>query len=189
MKRDGRLVQTSDGPAVVFERTFEHPIDRVWSALTEPEEIRQWFVRTDIEPRVGGRIVEHHDHVGVSMAGEVTRFEPPRVFEHTWWADETAGTIMGKILWELFPTDEGGTRLVMTNLVLHPAGINGAMAGWHICLDILADVLGGGDPAAHAPPQGALADGRLQETAAAKGHWARREALEGAYAKDIARMA
>lgn len=34
--RDGRLV-------LRFERNFSHPVERVWAAITEPDELKQWF--------------------------------------------------------------------------------------------------------------------------------------------------
>ncbi len=31
-------------PTIRIEREFAHPIDRVWRAVTQPEELERWFV-------------------------------------------------------------------------------------------------------------------------------------------------
>jgi uncharacterized protein YndB with AHSA1/START domain len=89
MTERGTARKTPDGYEVIFERYILHPSERVWAMLTGPENIETWFcARVDIDHRLGGRMVEHHDHVGVDVHGEVTRWEPPRVFEHSWWFGE-----------------------------------------------------------------------------------------------------
>src|SRR5262245_11901908 len=172
------------GYEVIFERHIPHPPERVWAMLTEPKNIETWFcARVDIDRRLGGKMVEHHDHVGVDVHGEVTRWQPPRVFEHSWWfgsAEEAAGN---RVLWELFP-EEPGTRLVLTHrrLGLDEGGISGA----HVGLDVLCAVLDGADPERHAAPEGIFRDGEFVQTCAGRGFWANREKLEQAYRLDFA---
>lgn len=180
----GEMQQIEDGYEATFERVLDQPPEKVWKALTDPEEIETWFVRTELEPRVGGRYVEHHEHVGMSMEGEVTRWDPPHAFGHTWWADPDGGYQEASILWEI--TAEGsGSRLVMTHRFKDIEGADGIMAGWHICIDVLEAVLDGQAPEDHAPPQGEFAHGTFTPTAPGKGHWTKREALEETYAEKI----
>ncbi|MEQ8925064.1 MAG: SRPBCC domain-containing protein, partial [Fulvivirga sp.] len=35
------------------EREFNHPIDRVWKAITEASEISKWFIHADFKAEVG----------------------------------------------------------------------------------------------------------------------------------------
>ena len=42
--------------AVRFERRYDATPDEVWAALTEPEQVRNWFAEMTIEPRAGGRV-------------------------------------------------------------------------------------------------------------------------------------
>lgn len=172
--------KTNEGYAATYERILEHPPEKVWLALTDPSHIKDWFVRTELEPRAGGRYVEHHDHVGLSMEGQVTRFEPPRAFEHTWWGVTPEGEPDPRILWEIHP-DKQGSRLVVTYLFPSLDGAHEALAGWEICIDILAAILDGDDPDAHGPPQGTFANGEFTQRAPGKGLWKRREALEAEY--------
>jgi len=180
--------KTDDGYEATYERLLKHPPAKVWRAITDPERVKDWFVRTELEPRVGGRYVEHHDHVGVSMEGTITRFDPPRAFEHTWWGQTPAGERDPRILWEIHPHGEG-SRLVMTYRFPSLDGAHMAMAGWHICIDVLVAVLDGENPAAHLPPQGSFADGKFTVQIPGEGLWSRREALEAEYADNVAAQA
>ena len=37
-------LETVDGrPTLRFERTIDHPVERVWRAVSEPAELAQWF--------------------------------------------------------------------------------------------------------------------------------------------------
>ena len=51
---DGTL-ETIDGrPALRFERTLAHSVERVWRAISEPAELERWFpAAADWTPAVG----------------------------------------------------------------------------------------------------------------------------------------
>ena len=55
---DGTLVRDGERYAVRFERHLRHPIDKVWRAISEPEELRQWFPDggVEIDLTVGGKV-------------------------------------------------------------------------------------------------------------------------------------
>jgi hypothetical protein len=64
---NGRL-ETIDGNAVLrFERRLDHSVERVWRAITEPEELRNWFPP------------------GADL--QVTESDPPRVLAGSWFGD------------------------------------------------------------------------------------------------------
>ena len=72
-----------------FERDLNHPIDRVWAAITEPHEIEAWLARAEIDLREGGRVRlewlntdengQRYEHAVAT--GTVARLEPPRLIE------------------------------------------------------------------------------------------------------------
>ena len=39
----GSYVTIDDTPTLSFERRLSHPVDRVWEAITEPDELQHWF--------------------------------------------------------------------------------------------------------------------------------------------------
>ena len=40
---DSQQVTLEDGPRLRLERRFEHSIERVWKAITDPDQLRHWF--------------------------------------------------------------------------------------------------------------------------------------------------
>ncbi|MGH3693962.1 MAG: SRPBCC domain-containing protein [Pseudonocardiaceae bacterium] len=54
----GTYLEHDGRPAVRFQRTYPHPIERVWAAVTEPDELSHWFpCAVQIEPRRATRLV------------------------------------------------------------------------------------------------------------------------------------
>jgi uncharacterized protein YndB with AHSA1/START domain len=70
---------------------IDAPIERVWHALTTPEEIRRWFfgVETESEWRAGSSIVHRGEYQGrpYEDKGEIVEIEPPTLLVHTHWSD------------------------------------------------------------------------------------------------------
>jgi uncharacterized protein YndB with AHSA1/START domain len=144
-----------------YERRLDHPIDRVWSALTEPDQLSLWLAAADeLELVEGGRIAlrwlnvpdspqEWEQEHGIELGdadpaepaiGTITELDPPRVIEYD--TDK-----MGRMRWELRPEGDGCV-LTFTNTVELPEEFPAAqtLAGWHIHLDHLVDALAGRPP-------------------------------------------
>ena len=124
-------LETVDGrPALRFERRFDHPVERVWRAITEPAELERWFVApVDWKPEAG----EVFESMG--EAGTITELDPPRLIAYTWG---------GELLrFELRP-DAGGCTLVFTHVFDDRALGAQHAAGWEIYLDRLDAHLAGG---------------------------------------------
>lgn len=145
--REGRVIQVDGRTALRFERRYRSSIERVWRAVTSPEEMRRWFPSEVIGERTAGAALRFDDEShrqeaidageptradGPEFTGRVIAFDPPHVFSFTW------GSELLRI--ELFP-DGDGTRLVFTQVLSHPsiAARNGA--GWHVCLGELDAIL------------------------------------------------
>jgi len=153
---EGTAQLTDDGGYLLrFERHFDHPIDKVWSAITDPSELTKWIAGDDavVELRVGGR-VHFAGHGGIEAT--VLALEPPHIFEYGWKTSEWDG---GPIRWEL--SEEGsGTKLTFTHRFPQPDmdeqialmkkmgfgpdmydPIPRTLAGWHSLIDDLGRVL------------------------------------------------
>jgi uncharacterized protein YndB with AHSA1/START domain len=76
---DGTL-ETIDGrPALRFERRLAHSVERVWRAITEPDELEAWFVaRPEWKPEVG------ETFNAMEQDGEITEVEPPSLLAWNW---------------------------------------------------------------------------------------------------------
>jgi uncharacterized protein YndB with AHSA1/START domain len=111
---DGTL-QTIDGrPALRFERRLEHPTERVWRALTDPDELAQWFPSD--EPL------------------EVQESEPPRLLAVVWYGDA--------LRFELRP-DGDGCVLVFTHAFADRETAARTAAGWDRCFARLEALFAG----------------------------------------------
>jgi uncharacterized protein YndB with AHSA1/START domain len=122
---------------LVLARELRHSPERVWQALTDPAQLREWApFDADRSLSTAGRTVTLTT-VGAPapMASEarVTRADAPRVLEYNWGAQD--------IRWELEAVG-GGTRLTLWHNIDRRFISMGA-AGWHVCFDVLDHLLSG----------------------------------------------
>ncbi len=138
---DGVLATEGGRQVVRFQRHLAHPIERVWAALTEPDELLGWWGEAEIELVEGGRFTMrwlNADDNGdrVVMHATITRLQPPHLLE-------TEGAPHGVLRWELRP-DAGGTVLTFSSTLDLPEEYRtSVLAGWHYHLDALAETLDG----------------------------------------------
>ncbi len=134
--RGARVQKDGDNWTLILARDLRHSPEKVWEALTDPEQLREWapFDASGNLGQVGAVKL-----TTVGMPGEqitesrVTRADAPKVLEYTWWGKD--------LRWEL-EEQGGGTRLTLWhNLDRHYIAM--VAAGWHICLDVLDRLLGG----------------------------------------------
>ncbi|MGW7237935.1 SRPBCC family protein [Streptomyces sp. NPDC054804] len=139
----GTYVTLDDGrPAVRFTRTYDHPAERVWWFVTDPDESAHWFPsRLDIEPRDGGTVRFSGDPRQANATGTVLAADQPRHLSFTWGGDE--------LRFDLEALDEKRTRFTLTQVLAeeNAAARNGA--GWEVCL-LALDALARGE--GHAGP-------------------------------------
>ncbi|KOV63925.1 SRPBCC family protein [Streptomyces sp. MMG1121] len=126
----GTYLTLDDGrPAVRFTRTYDHPIDRVWRFVTDPDELEQWFpFRAEMELRPGGT-VRFTGPDTPEFTGRMLALAPPRHLSFEW-----GGSVLR---FDLEALDDQRTRFTLTD-VLSEADIaarNGA--GWEVCLAAL----------------------------------------------------
>jgi uncharacterized protein YndB with AHSA1/START domain len=130
--RDAHVTaQNGDNWTFVITRTLKHSPERVWRALTEPEQLRAWApFDADADMSTTGAVVQLITVGAPSLhvtATVVTRAEPPNVLEYQWGGRD--------MRWVLEPVAEG-TRLTLWANIDRRYIAMGA-AGWHVCLDVL----------------------------------------------------
>ena len=123
---------------------WPHPPEKVWRALTEPEHLAAWFP-SDIEGdrEVGAKLrFVFRNGEGPPSDGEMLVYDPPTTLEFRWER--------GILRFDLRPEGEGCVlTFVDTFDELGKASRDGA--GWHACLDVLADHLAGRATPRHQP--------------------------------------
>lgn len=139
---DGTIETREDGRRVLrYERHLPHPPQRVWRALTEPEELVGWLAEAELDNLEGGTIrlrwlnTDPNGNHAI-MRGTTTRLPPPQLLE-------IDSDIHGRLRWELRPA-RSGTALTLTITIDAADGqVELAAAGWHTHLEHLADSLNG----------------------------------------------
>lgn len=121
---------------LVLVRELRQPPARVWEALTDPAQLREW-APFDADRNLAATGPAKLSTFGTPMVSEstVTRAEAPNLLEYDWGG--------GPMRWELQPSGKG-TRLTLWTTIGRGFIAWGA-AGWHICFDVL-DRLLAGDP-------------------------------------------
>jgi uncharacterized protein YndB with AHSA1/START domain len=115
---------------LILVRQLRHSPEKVWQALTDPAQLREWapFV---VDSNLDTTGVVNLTWVANPKPFEikVTRAEAPRLLEY---AD---------MRWELEPSD-GGTRLTLWHSIDRRYIVWGT-AGWHVAFDVLDRLLSG----------------------------------------------
>lgn len=128
-----------DDWTLVVVKKLRHAPEKVWQALTDPEELKEW-APYDADQSLGtaGATVKittvgaPAEHISET---KVIRAEAPNVLEFDWGG--------GRIRWEL-QAEGQGTKLTLWHNINRNFISMGA-AGWHLCLDVL-DLKLDGDP-------------------------------------------
>jgi len=107
--------KTEIAEAIIVERTFDAPVMRVWKALTDVSEMRQWyFDLKDFKPEVGFEFefVVEHEGTTYHHLCRVTEVIPQKKIAYTWRYHGHEGDSL--VTFELFPEGEK-TRLKLTH--------------------------------------------------------------------------
>lgn len=100
---------------LVIERTFNAPVERVWRAITDKDQMKQWyFDLADFKPEVGFefRFEGNNEERCYLHLCRVTEVVPGRKLTYSWRYDGYEGNSF--VTFELFPEGEK-TRLRLTH--------------------------------------------------------------------------
>jgi len=124
VKKDG------DKWTLILVRELRHSPEKVWQALTDPAQLREW-APFEVDGSLGtvGTVKFTWTGAPTPIETRVTRADAPKVLEY------------GDARWELEAID-GGTRLTLWHSIDRRFISMGA-AGWHISLDVLDRFLSG----------------------------------------------
>ena len=132
-----RIQKDAETWTLVLVRDLSHPPTKVWTAITEPEHLREW-APFDSDRSLGAVGAVKLSTVGAPTPlvseTQVKRADAPKALEYSWGG--------GDIRWELEPLAGGGTRLTLWHNINRNYISMGA-AGWHVCFDVLERLLAG----------------------------------------------
>lgn len=97
---------------LTYEETYNVPLEKVWEALTNKDQMKQWYFDIpDFELKEGG-VFNFFEPGGQNLFHHqctIKEINPFKKFVHTWtYPEKSKGST--EISWELFP--EGDTTLV-----------------------------------------------------------------------------
>jgi uncharacterized protein YndB with AHSA1/START domain len=125
-----QVVKQGEKWTLILVRDLRHTPEKVWQALTDPVQLREWA------PFVSDGSLAAQGTVNLTWVGrpapvetKVTRAEAPRMLEY------------GDMRWEL-EASGGGTRLTLWHKIDRRFIAWGA-AGWQISFDVLERLLAG----------------------------------------------
>ncbi len=122
---------------LVLVRDLPHPPAKVWKALTDPGQLREW-APFDSDRDLGAVGTAKLTTVGAPTPhvteSQVKRADAPRLLEFNWGGQD--------IRWQLEPLGASGTRLTLWHNIDRRYIAMGA-AGWHLCIEVLERSLSG----------------------------------------------
>jgi uncharacterized protein YndB with AHSA1/START domain len=132
---NGELEQAGDRWRLRFTRNLGHSPQKVWEAITQPEQLRTWFPQEIVgDWKTGARLQFKSSDAEANFDGEVLAVQPPKLLEFKWGTDV--------LRFEITPSGSGSTLTLLDTFdELGKAARDGA--GWHVCLDALERNLDG----------------------------------------------
>lgn len=130
------VIQKSDtGYIAQFERQLGHSVEKVWSMLTDNEQLAKWFSELRVDDLREGGTIRFDMQDGSFEEMKITALEVNAILEYTWAED--------RVRFELTVEPEG-CKLVLKELISQMTSHTPRdLAGWHVCLDVIEALLDG----------------------------------------------
>lgn len=135
----GQVLRDEHGMRLEFVRTYDDPVEDVWSALTEPDRVARWFGTWTGDPATGTvKLLMSEDENSTPQPVRILECQPPaRLVVELPSPDGT---------WRLsvsLAAQAGVTTLVFTQRLTQPYDASSIGPGWHYYLDRLDAVVAG----------------------------------------------
>jgi uncharacterized protein YndB with AHSA1/START domain len=107
---------------IIVERTYDVTPDRLWEAITDPEQMKQWYLPVkEFRPEVGfeTRFKQHSRGRLFPHVWKVTEVIPNQKISYDWRLEGFPGN--SRVTFELTP-DGDGTRIKVTHIGLETFG-------------------------------------------------------------------
>lgn len=136
MHQLGQVSKEADGFKVSFERVYNHDIQHLWNAITNPGLLKIWFTDMEFDLVPGAKMkIWFRDEGKTESHGQVLVVDPPHRFEFSWEHEVIA--------WKLTALNEKQTQLNLTHSKVDAQYAINAPAGFHMLLDQLETALDG----------------------------------------------
>lgn len=127
---------------IEVDQFLPHSVEVVWEAITDREQLAEWFMANDFSPEVGHRFFLDTGPWGITEC-EVLEVAPQRLLRYSW----RNGPLDTEVTWRLVPEGRG-TRLFVEHAGFDPEdppqtqAFNRMAGGWDtVVLNALASHL------------------------------------------------
>lgn len=129
------LQQTAEGYTARYERHLQHPVEKVWAYLTENDKLKRWFSELEVDLLQEGGLIKFDMQDGTFEELRILELRWQEVLEYTWGEDQ--------VRFELYP-EPSGCKLILIEKIRQLTDHSPKdLAGWHVCLDVVEDLLEG----------------------------------------------
>jgi uncharacterized protein YndB with AHSA1/START domain len=133
------VIATTDLSTQIYQVFIKATPERVWKAVTDPDETAKYFHGARIE-FTADRTVSRGPDGSVWGDAQVLEYDPPRRLVHEWrslYDPELSREQTSRVTWEIEPQEGGYCLLTLTHDKLEGApktAVNVSGAGWMLVL-------------------------------------------------------
>ena len=131
------IEKVEGGHIARYDRPLKHSVEKVWAAITQNDKLVRWMPNLHVvDLKQDGTIkFNMNDGTGNSFDIKIRDFKENEVLEYE-WGD-------GWVRFELHPKPEGCLLVLKEFISTINDHTSKDLAGWHVCLDVLIDLLNG----------------------------------------------
>ncbi|QFG00947.1 activator of Hsp90 ATPase 1 family protein [Psychrobacillus glaciei] len=118
-----------------YERYFHHPVEKVWSMLTDNEQLQQWFTELEVVDLRKDGLIKFDMQDGTFIDLKILDFDLLNVLAFEWGKDVAR--------FKLSPHLEGCQLVFIETLSSFTEQTIKDLAGWHVCFDVIKAILDG----------------------------------------------
>ncbi|TQR20095.1 SRPBCC family protein [Psychrobacillus vulpis] len=129
------IQKVNDDFTARYERHLHHPVEAVWSMLTDNEKLQQWFSELKVVDLRKGGLIKFDMQDGTFIDMQILDYEPLKILAFEWDKDIAK--------FELSPVSDGCQLTFIETISSFTEQTIKDLAGWHVCLDVIGAILDG----------------------------------------------
>jgi len=130
-----RIEKVDNNYLAIYERNLSHPVEEVWSYLTDNEKLQKWFSELRVVELREGGVIKFDMGDGTFDELTILDLKLNSVLEFSWWIDT--------VRFELSPESGGSSLRLIEKIHTITEHTPRDLAGWHVCLDVIESLLDG----------------------------------------------
>jgi uncharacterized protein YndB with AHSA1/START domain len=128
-----RIEKVNNNYLAIYERNLSHPVEEVWSYLTDNEKLPKWFSELRVDELREGGVIKFDMGDGTFDELTILDLKLNSILEFSWWADS--------VRFELSKESGGSSLRLIEKIHTITEHIPRDLAGWHVCLDVIEALL------------------------------------------------